>query len=225
MEKHHHKDPILEYHVDIATFMQQLNPKAQGMMDEASAISDKMRQILVDWMVDVHQSFELREETLHLAFMYLEQFQNRNSIKKEQYQLIGITCLWIASKYEEIYPPRMKNYIQITAHTYSAVQLKDMEGKIIQKQSHSSILNQIARHRISVFPKGNEHAKISHVNLYPKWQDNEEIQLKAHPPSRTKTIRQDLHARDISRLNYPHTPELIVLHLLQRNLSPTAAIK
>lgn len=42
------------------------------MMDEASAISDKMRQILVDWMVDVHQSFELREETLHLAFMYLE---------------------------------------------------------------------------------------------------------------------------------------------------------
>jgi hypothetical protein len=30
-----------------------------------------MRQILVDWLVDVHLSFELKEQTLHLALAYL----------------------------------------------------------------------------------------------------------------------------------------------------------
>ncbi len=62
-------------------------------------VTDKMRQILIDWLVDVHQSFQLKEETLHLAVLYLEEFQSQRIISKENYQLVGITCLWIASKY------------------------------------------------------------------------------------------------------------------------------
>jgi len=46
-------------------------------------VTDKMRQILIDWMVDVHQSFDLKEETLYLAFIYLEEYQSKNNIKKE----------------------------------------------------------------------------------------------------------------------------------------------
>lgn len=37
-------------------------------------ISDKMRYILIDWLVDVHDSFELKEQTLHLALSYLSDF-------------------------------------------------------------------------------------------------------------------------------------------------------
>jgi hypothetical protein len=40
--------------------------------------------------------------------------------------------LWIASKYEEIYPPRTRNYIEVTADTYSVKDLKNMEGNIIE---------------------------------------------------------------------------------------------
>lgn len=94
-----------------------------------------MRQILIDWMVDVHQSFELKEETLFLSLKYLEEYQVSEEIKKEEYQLVGITCLWIASKYEEIYPPRMKAFVDITANTYTSAQLKRMEEKIISSLS------------------------------------------------------------------------------------------
>lgn len=52
-------------------------------------------------------------------------------ITKEQYQLVGITCLWIASKYQEIYPPRMRDYVDVTAGTFSRTEMKAMEGKII----------------------------------------------------------------------------------------------
>ncbi len=86
---------------------------------------------MIDWLVDVHQSFELKEQTLYLAFAYLNQFSGCYEITKNEYQLVGIACLWIASKYEEIYPPRMQNFINVTDSAYSATELKMMEGKIL----------------------------------------------------------------------------------------------
>lgn len=91
-----------------------------------------MRQILIDWMIDVHDSFELKEQTLHLALRYLADYSAMKEISKEDYQLAGIACLWIASKYEEIYPPRTRNYIEVTADTYTVKDLKNMEGSIIE---------------------------------------------------------------------------------------------
>jgi cyclin B len=44
------------------------------MQEEGSEVTDKMRQILVDWLVDVHQTFNLKEETLHLALHYLSDY-------------------------------------------------------------------------------------------------------------------------------------------------------
>lgn len=100
--------------------------------NEQKQITEKMRQILIDWMVDVHDSFELKEQTLHLALHYLADFSSVKEISKEDYQLAGIACLWIASKYEEIYPPRTRNYIEVTADTYTVRDLKNMEGNIIE---------------------------------------------------------------------------------------------
>lgn len=96
-----------------------------------SHITPDMRQILIDWLVDVHQSFDLKEQTLHLALAYLNEYASTHDITKHEYQLVGIACLWIASKYEEIYPPRMSNYVQVTDSSYSVAELKAMEGKIL----------------------------------------------------------------------------------------------
>lgn len=90
-----------------------------------------MRQILVDWLVDVHTSFELREQTLFLALAYLNAYAAVHDITKHEYQLVGVACLWIASKYEEIYPPRMRNYVEVTDSSYSTAELKAMEGRIL----------------------------------------------------------------------------------------------
>ena len=79
-----------------------------------------MRAILVDWIVDVHSQFQLKEETLFLAIRILDDYcAAAEEISKKTLQLIGITCLWIASKYEEIYPPKIKNYVVVTDNTYT----------------------------------------------------------------------------------------------------------
>jgi cyclin B len=59
-----------------------------------------MRFVLIDWLIEVHESFELCDQTLHLALKYLNIFSSKYEIGKQEYQLVGITCLWIASKYE-----------------------------------------------------------------------------------------------------------------------------
>ena len=66
------------------------------------SINAEMRQILIDWLVDVHSSFELKEQTLYLALAYLNEYSSMVDISKNDYQLVGVACLWIASKYEEI---------------------------------------------------------------------------------------------------------------------------
>ena len=79
-----------------------------------------MRAILIDWLVDVHGQFQLKEETLFFAIRILDDYcAAAEEINKKQLQLVGITCLWIASKDEEIYPPKRKNYVVVTDNTYT----------------------------------------------------------------------------------------------------------
>lgn len=66
-----------------------------------------MRRVLVDWLVDVHLKYQLREETLFLAVNYIDRYTASCSINRADYQLIGVTCMMIAAKYEEIYPPQV----------------------------------------------------------------------------------------------------------------------
>lgn len=70
-------------------------------------INQKMRAILVDWLIDVHLRFNLRDETLFLTQFIIDSYIIGNQVQRNQLQLLGITALLIASKYEEIYPPQV----------------------------------------------------------------------------------------------------------------------
>lgn len=83
-------------------------------------ITLRMRAILVDWLVDVHSQFQLKEETLALTLRLFDDYLSlTEEITKKNLQLIGITCLWMASKYEEIYPPKISMYSSVTDNTYT----------------------------------------------------------------------------------------------------------
>lgn len=94
-------------------------------------INIKMRRILVDWLVEVHQNFKLLPETLFITINLIDRFVQRKQIPRKSYQLIGVTCMLIASKYEEIYPPYVKDFIYISDNCYSKQELKDKEKEIL----------------------------------------------------------------------------------------------
>uniref|UniRef100_A0A3P8TL78 Cyclin E2 n=1 Tax=Amphiprion percula TaxID=161767 RepID=A0A3P8TL78_AMPPE len=61
----------------------------------------RMRSILLDWLIEVSEAHTLHRQTFYLAQDYLDRFMlKQNNIEKGILQLIGITCLFIASKME-----------------------------------------------------------------------------------------------------------------------------
>lgn len=90
-----------------------------------------MRGILIDWLIDVHKKFRLRTHTLFIAVNMIDRSLEKFYVKKADFQLLGITCLFIASKYEEIYPPSMSEYTYVCADAYKDQDLLNMEAKIL----------------------------------------------------------------------------------------------
>ena len=92
-----------------------------------------MREILIDWLVDVSVKFRLLSSTLFMSVNLIDRYMNtKNDVARDRLQLLGITALFIASKYEEIYPPHMKEYINVCDKaTYSKQDMLDMEAKVI----------------------------------------------------------------------------------------------
>jgi len=78
-----------------------------------------MRSILIDWLVDVHLKFKLLPETLFITVNIIDRFLEKQRVSKSRLQLVGVTALFVASKYEEIYPPELKDFVYITDRAYS----------------------------------------------------------------------------------------------------------
>lgn len=88
-------------------------------MEEQSHINERMRTILVDWLVEVHLKFKLVPETLYLTVNLIDRYLERQEVTRSCLQLVGVTCLMIASKYEEIYPPGVHDLVYICDRAYT----------------------------------------------------------------------------------------------------------
>ncbi|KAK9937373.1 hypothetical protein M0R45_014168 [Rubus argutus] len=92
-----------------------------------------MRGILVNWLIEVHFKFDLMQETLYLMITLLDQYLSQVPIKKNEMQLVGLTALLLASKYEDFWHPRVKELISISAESYTRDQVLGMERLILKK--------------------------------------------------------------------------------------------
>jgi len=101
-------------------------------METQQDITPQMRAILVDWLVEVQECFELYHETLYLGVKLLDHFLERNTIKRDELQLVGATTLIISSKIEERHPPCLDDFIYICDDAYQQQQFIAMESRIIR---------------------------------------------------------------------------------------------
>ncbi|KAG5026061.1 hypothetical protein JHK86_021975 [Glycine max] len=90
-------------------------------------ITQSMRGILVDWLVEVSEEYKLVTDTLYLTVYLIDWFLSKNYIERQRLQLLGITCMLIASKYEEINAPRIEDFCFITDNTYTKAEDQSLE--------------------------------------------------------------------------------------------------
>ncbi|XP_066948193.1 G2/mitotic-specific cyclin-A [Macrobrachium rosenbergii] len=126
---------VPEYAEDIYKYLRQAEvfhkPRVNYMAKQTD-ITASMRWILVDWLVEVAEEYTLHTETLYLAVSYIDRFLSHMSVKKDKLQLVGTTAMFIAAKYEEIYPPDVSQFAYITDNTYKVGQILRMEHLILK---------------------------------------------------------------------------------------------
>ncbi|XP_027356046.1 cyclin-A2-2-like [Abrus precatorius] len=94
-------------------------------------ITPRMRGILVDWLVEVSEEYKLVPDTLYLTVNLIDRCLSTKFIQKQRLQLLGVTCMLIASKYEEICAPRVEEFCFITDNTYTKEEVLKMESEIL----------------------------------------------------------------------------------------------
>ncbi|CAH9083834.1 unnamed protein product [Cuscuta europaea] len=96
-------------------------------------ITPHMRGVLINWLIEVHVKFDLMQETLYLMVTVLDQYLSQVCIKKNELQLVGLTALLLASKYEDFWHPKIVDLISVSAESYTREQMLRMEKDVLKK--------------------------------------------------------------------------------------------
>ena len=104
-----------------------------GYMNTQPEINEIMRAILIDWIIDVHFRFNLRQETLFMTIWLIDTYLSFAFIEQNKLQLLGIACLLISCKSHEIYYPQNNKLIEMTDNAYSKEEMLTMENEILKR--------------------------------------------------------------------------------------------
>jgi len=126
-----------EYAEDImaAVRKQEAGRSLGDFMAAQQDIDRRMRAKLVDWMAEVHRKFELSEPTFFLAINMVDRFLAAKMVKRTELLVLGCSCLWIASKYHDIYAPEINDFVFVAGNCFSDEQLLSMEVEVLEALS------------------------------------------------------------------------------------------
>ncbi|KAF8315447.1 A/B/D/E cyclin [Clavulina sp. PMI_390] len=129
-------DPLMvsEYVVEIFQYLRKLEIETLPdplYMNGQPDLAWKMRGILMDWLIQVHNRFRMLPETLFLAVNIVDRFLSVRAVSLVKLQLMGITAMFIASKYEEIMSPALSHYMECTEHSYEDGDILEAEQYIL----------------------------------------------------------------------------------------------
>lgn len=130
-------DPLMvsEYVVEIFKYLRQYelttmpNPH---YMESQKELAWKMRGILMDWLIQVHVRFRLLPETLFLCVNLIDRFLSARVVSLAKLQLVGVTCLFVASKFEEVVSPSVTHFLLCADSTYTEPEILQAERYVLK---------------------------------------------------------------------------------------------
>ncbi|CAI8599294.1 unnamed protein product [Vicia faba] len=122
---HHHR-----------TMEKKRRPIVGYIEDAQKEVTINMRGTLVDWLMKVADEHKLLPETLHLCISYIDRFLSLQSVPEIYLALLGVSSMFIASKYEEITPPKAVAFCKITENAYHHSEVLKMEAHILKSLNY-----------------------------------------------------------------------------------------
>jgi cyclin B len=157
-----------------------------GYMRAQADINDRMRAILIDWLVEVHLKFKLLPETLYLTVNLIDRFLALRPVARTRLQLVGVTAMLLASKREEMYPPEVRDFVYITDSAYTAEQIFELEAEMLAALS----FRLEAPTAFSFLPRllravgSDERTQLGRLTAYLAERSLQEYPLLRHAPSK-----------------------------------------
>ena len=115
--------------VDEKKFYPKINSNYMTIQNE---LRPKMRELLVDWIIEVHTQYRFKKKTLFHCIFIIDLYLSKNIVERKNLQLLGIAALLIASKETEIFFPKLQNLSDISDHSYTKKEINEMEIKVMQ---------------------------------------------------------------------------------------------
>jgi hypothetical protein len=126
LDKEDVDDPLMvsEYVGEIFEYLKELEITTM-------ANPEYMRGILVDWLLEVHTRFRLLPETLFLAVNIIDRFLSTKIVQLDRLQLVGVTAMFIASKYEEVLSPHVQNFRHVADDGFTEEEILSAERFVL----------------------------------------------------------------------------------------------
>ncbi|KAL8280547.1 hypothetical protein RQP46_007195 [Phenoliferia psychrophenolica] len=126
---------VAEYAGEIFEYMTELENKAMPnprYMDHQQDIEWSMRTTLIDWLLQVHMRYHMLPETLWIAINIIDRFLSNRVVSLVKFQLVGVTAMFVAAKYEEIMAPSVEEFVYMTEGGYTREEILKGERIILQ---------------------------------------------------------------------------------------------
>ncbi|XP_016427138.1 G2/mitotic-specific cyclin-B2-like [Sinocyclocheilus rhinocerous] len=136
-----------EYVKDIYAYLRSLESKqsVRPLYMRGYDINGRMRALLVDWLIQVHSRFQLLQETLYMTVAILDRFLQVQPVTRKKLQLVGVTAMLIACKYEEMYVPMVGDFAYIVDDAFTKAQIREMEILFKQWSKFSAVFYRATR--------------------------------------------------------------------------------
>lgn len=129
-------DPLMvaEYVVEIFDYLHVLEKATMpnpDYMEHQTSLEWQLRGVLVDWLIEVHTRFHLLPETIFLAVNIIDRFLSARVVELDRLQLVGITAMFIASKYEEVLSPHVQNFKHVADDGFTEEEILKAERFVL----------------------------------------------------------------------------------------------
>ncbi|XP_045811279.1 G2/mitotic-specific cyclin-1 isoform X2 [Trifolium pratense] len=125
---------VTEYIEDLYSFYRKVESTgcvSPNYMAQQFDINERMRAILIDWLIEVHDKFDLVHETLFLTVNLIDRFLEKQSVVRKKLQLVGLVAMLLACKYEEVSVPVVSDLIVISDKAYTRKEVLEMEKVMV----------------------------------------------------------------------------------------------
>ncbi|KAI8456699.1 hypothetical protein BY996DRAFT_4579277 [Phakopsora pachyrhizi] len=126
----------LEYQEEALQYMLEMDTQTRPSVETIDVQPELqwfMRPYLIDFLIEIHQQYRLRPETLYLAVNIIDRYVSKRIVFKKHYQLVGCSALWIAAKYEDSKDrvPTVAELSKMCCGAYEESSFTQMEGHVL----------------------------------------------------------------------------------------------